>query len=100
MRTRSLVAVLLAGSIFLAGCSSVQERHENAKDIFRGLSLSASGSISHVLDMGKQIFAAGNNMADNIENVVDGAQQRVQKVSSGAQMILEGKRLIEEGIKQ
>ena len=85
-------------TLLLVACSSVEERQDRAKDFVAGSgSTVATGGLLSGLQSIRD-FAAST--VQTVTDVVSGVRGRVQKIQSGAELLMEGTELIQEGVTQ
>ena len=80
----------------LFGCSSVEERRAAAIDMFQ----SASGALTDVKGQVDSVVNMGKSVTDGVTDMVEDAQKRINQVQSGVHLLLEGKEMIESGVKR
>ncbi len=87
---------LLAGFVIvLAGCSSAQERQDNALDLFKKVESTASGAVNQLDD----VLQKGKTVTEGVSSMVQDAKRRFGQVESGVNLMMRGKEMIEGGMK-
>ncbi len=95
MKLYSLVFVAL----LLSACASVKERQDNALDLLESAKGTASGAVQGVLQEFDDVLQKGKTVTDGVTDMVDDAKRRIDQVQSGVNMMLDGKEMIEGGMK-
>ncbi|OGJ58747.1 hypothetical protein A2635_02620 [Candidatus Peribacteria bacterium RIFCSPHIGHO2_01_FULL_51_9] len=97
----------LCFTLFLVGCSSLEERQEKSFEWWNGFFGTGSGgrfqNLKGAYDgVVRQIHATvqiGKGSVDGLKSATEDIQERVQKVQDGVEKIQEGKDLIQEGVR-
>lgn len=92
--------VLIAPAlILLTACSSVAERQENVLNLLDEAQDTASGTVQEVMGGINDVLQKGKTITDGVTDMVDDAKRRIDQVQSGVNMMLDGKEMIEGGVK-
>ena len=94
----NLLLMLGLTPVFVA-CSSAEDRRSAAIDLFKGAGETASGTVKEVQGSVDSLLNMGKSVTDGVTDMVEDAQKRINKVQSGVNMLLQGKELIESGVK-
>lgn len=84
--------------LFLAGCSSVQERQQRVINWWNTTFRTASGAVHNTKGQVLDGIQQGKTAIEGVQEMIDDTQQRIEKVQEGVDLLLEGKDLIEEGV--
>lgn len=94
-------------TVFLMGCTSLEERQGKASGWWNGFFGTGSGMVQNLKGVYdgtiRQIHAAvqvGKGAMEGLQSAAKDIQARVQKVQDGVGKIQEGKELIEEGVQR
>lgn len=90
---------LFTAVVMLAGCSSVEERQANVMDLLQQAEQTASGTVNDGMKDLEGIIQQGKTITEGVNDMVDDAKKRMNQVKEGVDMMLDGKEMIEGGIK-
>ncbi len=94
-----VVTLLFLGvTPLLAGCSSAEERRQAAKDLFKGIEQTASGTVKGIEGHIDSFMDTGKSVTEGVTEMVEDAQKRINQVQSGVNLLLQGKEMIESGV--
>lgn len=99
MGTRVLCIVGLC-LFFVTACQTVEERQKRVLNVIDQATSTASGAVSDVQSQVDAAIGLGTSIHDAIDSVVTDVKDRVDTISSGVDLLLQGTDLIEEGISQ
>jgi hypothetical protein len=83
----------------LVACSSAEDRRNAALDMLNISGETASGTVKEVQGSVDSLLNMGKSVTDGVTDMVEDAQKRINQVQSGVNMLLQGKELIESGVK-
>ena len=90
---------LIAVTVVLAGCSSIEERQANSLELLRKAEETASGAVNNAMQDLEGMLQKGKTVTDGVGEMVDDAKRRIDQVQSGVDLMLDGKEMIQGGIK-
>ncbi|MDP7477240.1 MAG: hypothetical protein QF442_02215, partial [Candidatus Peribacteraceae bacterium] len=93
------LGVLFVLSIALISCSPVEDRQDRANDFLKGIGDTASGAVNDAGAQVNDLLNTGKSMTDGITQMINDAKRRFDQVQSGVNLLMQGKDMIEEGVK-
>tara|TARA_Y100000310_G_scaffold283216_1_gene305049 strand:+ start:140 stop:406 length:267 start_codon:yes stop_codon:yes gene_type:complete len=82
---------LLLCFLFLTAC--------NPQTFFEDSATTASGAVQDVKDQAGDLMQKGKTLQEGVTEMVDDAKKRINQVQEGVDMMIEGKEMIEGGVK-
>lgn len=90
-------AVLALVTCALVGCGMPKEGQQ-AIDSMKGFGNTASGAYHEAKGQVEGAIEMGKSVTDDMNNMVDDAQRRMQQIQDGMNKMMEGKEMIQQGV--
>jgi hypothetical protein len=94
-----IYTTLVVASTLLVGCDVASSKTTDTIGTIKDFGTTASGAINDATNQFNEALNTGKSMTDGVMDMIEDAKNRINQVQSGVNLLMEGKEMIEGGVK-